>query len=201
MKEDRVMKEESKGMYLVDFCEVRNVKPNTVSAYINKHKDVFDGKVEREGKKMWLTDAAIDLLEKKYPLPQPIQMVQDPELVNSFRVLSEELNKVRKENAELVKNYWESQMALAESENQIKLLNAEMDNQIESHVQYRVEKAEEKHKKLCDAYDKTIKGYSERAEAAKEEKMKLENEIEKLKEALETEKKKSWIQKLFEKKS
>lgn len=66
-------------MKLQEFAESRNVKSGTISAYVNKHKDEFKGHFKRVGKEIDFDEIALKLLDKKYPTPKPIQVIEDTE--------------------------------------------------------------------------------------------------------------------------
>ena len=65
-------------MYLRDFAETRGVKVTTVAQYIREHPEI-DALTTMDGKFKVLSDEAIDILDKKYPMPKPVQVVQDTE--------------------------------------------------------------------------------------------------------------------------
>lgn len=75
-------------MRLRAFCEARNLKAGTVSAYINRHKDIKDN-CKRVNKELELNNKALSLLSEKYPLPEPIQVIQgvDPEEYEKLQLL------------------------------------------------------------------------------------------------------------------
>lgn len=66
-------------MFLIDFAENRNVKVNTITAYIKLHEQEFRGHTWLKDRKKWLDDTAVNLLEQKYPAPKPIQVIEDNE--------------------------------------------------------------------------------------------------------------------------
>lgn len=68
-----------KSMLIIEFAESRNEKPDTIRKYISRHKDEFKGHTTLSGSKMEIDDVAYDLLEKVYPMPKPIQIVEDTE--------------------------------------------------------------------------------------------------------------------------
>lgn len=64
---------------LSSFAKSREVSADTVATYIRRHKKMFEGMTERQGNKMFLDDRALELLEEVYPLPKPIQVIEDTE--------------------------------------------------------------------------------------------------------------------------
>lgn len=68
-------------MNITEFAKSRGVDPQAVQKYVARNKDLFDGKAVKDGKETRLLEAAIAILEKQYPLPQPVHVLQgiDPE--------------------------------------------------------------------------------------------------------------------------
>lgn len=64
---------------LSSFAKSREVSADTVATYIRRHKETFKGMTERQGNKMFLDDRAVELLEEVYPLPKPIEIIEDTE--------------------------------------------------------------------------------------------------------------------------
>lgn len=58
-----------------EFLKGREVKPNTLSNYIARHPELFEGHVKREGKNTFLDDEAVRILEEKYPLAKPVVII------------------------------------------------------------------------------------------------------------------------------
>lgn len=80
---------------LSSFAEERNIDKDTISQYIRRHPEMFDGHTKIEGKIMYLDDAAVGLLEEKYPLPKPIQIIEDVETIKELAETSKQLAKAR----------------------------------------------------------------------------------------------------------
>ena len=84
-------------MNISEFARERGVKPTTVSLYIRRHKEEFDDHIQPSttGNSLELDDTALKILDEKYPLQQPIQVLDhDPELerkVNEQNELIKEL--------------------------------------------------------------------------------------------------------------
>ena len=66
-------------VFLKDFSEERCVESSAVSAYIRRHPELFKGHTKKVGQKMKLDDTAIEILAKQYPLPKPIEVIEDTE--------------------------------------------------------------------------------------------------------------------------
>lgn len=62
-------------MTITEFARSRDLQVNTVSKYIREHQE-FTGHVRSVGKSRLLDDTALEMLDKKYPLPKPVQIVQ-----------------------------------------------------------------------------------------------------------------------------
>ena len=64
-------------MNISEFAASRSVATQAVSKYINRHPELFDGLVSRDGKNVVLSDAALEKLDKVYPLPKPVEVIVD----------------------------------------------------------------------------------------------------------------------------
>ena len=64
---------------LKKFAEERQVQPDAVTMYIRRHKKEFEGETKKEGNKLLLSETAVEKLDKIYPLPRPIEIIQDTE--------------------------------------------------------------------------------------------------------------------------
>lgn len=80
-------------MNISEFARDRGLKPTTVSLYIRRHQEEFDGHTRPSGtgNSLELDDVALDLLDKKYPRKeQPIQVLDhDPELERKIAAQNE----------------------------------------------------------------------------------------------------------------
>lgn len=65
-------------MKIKEFIKGRNVSYDTVRKYIVKNEKLFKGHIGRPNN-IVLDDEAISILDKKYPFPEPIQIVEDTE--------------------------------------------------------------------------------------------------------------------------
>ena len=66
-------------MIISEFADSRDVQSQVISRYIRRHFDEFQGHTKKNGKSVELDDTAIKLLEKKYALPKPVEVVVDKE--------------------------------------------------------------------------------------------------------------------------
>lgn len=82
-------------MEIKEFIDGRNVEYTAVYQYI-KRNPKFEGHIGKKGK-IVLDEYAVELLNEKYPLPQPIEMVQDPELLRKYNAVLEQLTMVQQQ--------------------------------------------------------------------------------------------------------
>lgn len=94
-------------MFLKDFAEMRGVKPDTVATYIRRHPEIA-ALTSTEGYHMVLSEEAIDILDKKYPMPKPVQVIQDTESLKKLNdaqefiiKLQEKMMQMAEENSRL----------------------------------------------------------------------------------------------------
>ena len=88
-------------MKISDFIDGRGVTYDTVRKYIVNHPELFKGHIGRTNN-IVLDDVAIEILEKKYPFPDPVQVIQDTEAREKLQALTEKYIKVLEENKLLV---------------------------------------------------------------------------------------------------
>ena len=155
---------------IADFAEERNVDRNAVTQYIRRHDELFKGHTEVKGNCMFVDDDAMILLDKKYPLPKPIEVIEDTEsrakLIKTQELVIQLQDKL---------NRAQTQIAQAEA---TKLL------------------LEDKEAQLEREYERSAKAEA-RIASAEGQMESLRTEIEKLQEELERERAKTWVQKLF----
>lgn len=115
-------------MLIIEFAESRNEKPDTIRKYISRHKDEFEGHTSFSGTKMEIDDVAYEMLEKVYPMPKPIQIVEDTESRRKLVQAQELIIRMQMQMMEM-----QEKVALAEAsralledrENQISEMQAE----------------------------------------------------------------------------
>lgn len=83
-------------MNISEFAESRNLQSQTVSIYIRRHPEQFDGHTSRDGKSVELDEVALDLLDKAYPLPQPVEIIKDTEILKALSATQRELTEAQK---------------------------------------------------------------------------------------------------------
>ncbi len=156
---------------ITEFSEQRNEDRDTVNAYIRKHPEIQKD-VSKKGKNT-VIDTASDgyaLLDKQYPLPKPIEVIEDTEsrakLIKTQELVIQLQDKLNR-----------AQMQIAQAE-ATKILLEDKETQLERE------------------YERSAKA-EERATTAEGQMESLRTEIEKLQEELERERAKTWVQKLF----
>lgn len=175
------------GFHLVSsFAESRNVDRNAITQYIRRHPDLFEGHTIVESQRMYFDDAAMEFLDKQYPLPSPVEVIPD---TKSRELLLAEQQKTIMLQDELMKlkdQLHESQLKLAKQENNILLLE-DRSKRMESENTEMKEKIEQQAQKIAetstslDFIEKERDAASDRAEEQKALKEAAEREIEELK--------------------
>lgn len=111
-------------MNITEFVKGRNVDRNAVCMYIRRHSKEFSGHTKTVGKSVELDEFAIELLEKKYPLPSPVEVVEDKESREKLLKAQEYIIVLQQQLADL-----KEQAALAEVR---QLLIEDRDNRIDT---------------------------------------------------------------------
>ena len=160
-----------KALKIQEFIQGRNVKYGTVIQYIKRHSDVFKNHTGRSKGKVELDEFAVAELEKIYPFPQPVEVIEDFEarkaLIEAQQKiidLQEQLNKVLPILAEAKyrESLLESETARAnkaESEkiDNLKQLGKINDNyQIEQEISYLLEQQLDYKKKQIDELKREV---------------------------------------------
>lgn len=163
-----------------DFAETRHEDRDTVNAYIRKHPEIQEY-VIRQGKNTAIdTDSkGYALLDKKYPLPQMVQVIDDVESIK-------QLAKAREMIIQLQGRLDEASTKIAQAE-AIEALLEDKKLQLEK-AESRLEKTENR---LSKTEEKLDKSSTELQDARKT--------IDELRAELEAERSKTWLQKLLKK--
>jgi TolA-binding protein len=66
-------------MTITEFARARNVQAQTISIYIKRHEKLFKGHTSKAGKTIELDEVALKILDEKYPLPKPVEIIEDTE--------------------------------------------------------------------------------------------------------------------------
>lgn len=110
-------------MTIAEFCRGRNVDSQTVRKYINRHSNDFKGHTGKDGREITLDNHALHILEDKYPLPSPIEVIDDIEtrkkLIEAQEIIIRLQSKLQ-----------EQTMAIAQSE-ALKLLLEDREKQLQ----------------------------------------------------------------------
>jgi len=154
-----------KALKIQEFIQGRNVKYGTVTQYIKRHNDVFKDHIGRSKGKIELDDFAVAELDKIYPLPKPVEVIEDVEarkaLIEAQQKiidLQEQLNKALPMLAEAKyrESLLESETARANKAESEKIENLKQlgkinDNyQIEQEISYLLEQQLDDKKKQID---------------------------------------------------
>lgn len=162
-------------MKINDFINGRSVTYDTVRKYIVNHPDLFKGHIGRTNN-IVLDDVAIEILEKKYPFPEPVQVIQDAEAREKLQAITEKYINVLEENKLLVEQ------------------NAQL-----LVIQTKQKYLEEENRNLSAELDEGVR-YAEYLEDELEKRKAsyefLQRQFKKVESDLEMEKKKNWWDKL-----
>ena len=145
------------------------MKPDTVAAYIREHAAEFEGHTQMDGKAKVLDEVALELLDRKYPIPQPIQLVPDTEAINA---LLKELNESRKQAGEL----YQKLLQLTELNSELQLKAAQVPL-LEGFIQDAKALAEEKGQEAAAARQEAAAA-TQRADQAERERDEARSELD-----------------------
>ncbi len=152
-------------MTITEYAKLRNQSPQTVSRWINNHKDLFDGHIKTSGKTKELDEIAVRELDNQYP-PRLVQVVEDVELQrkaeNYLQKIMELQNELSQNKADMLLLYdkfletehnaallKERTTRLQETEEELKKLQQEhKESEIELAIQH------EKTRTLTDELDR-----------------------------------------------
>lgn len=76
-------------MKVTDFLKGRDVERQAVTRYINRHEEIFKGHTEKVGKEIELDSVAVEELEKVYPYPKPVTIINGISQEELIRVQNE----------------------------------------------------------------------------------------------------------------
>lgn len=164
------------------FIEFRNVEYDTIRRYISRNPEIFKGHTGRPGR-IELDDYAVEQLEKKYPLPHPVQVVEDTSARKKLSDMQEKLIFVMEQNQKLIQENAELRMI--------------QNNQTLLEDKLRIE--EKLKDEAIDAYHDIFDRYERQADFIDELRKILNYDTQekiKLQKALEQEKRKTWLDKL-----
>lgn len=132
-------------MYLKDFAESRNESSHTIATYIRRHPEEFDGHTSMSGNRLVLDDEAIEMLDKVYPLPKPVEIIVDHEsrdklikALEEIRVLEKEI----KESYQIVADAKATLMLLEDKKQELEASRADFEAERERADSLLLENAE-----------------------------------------------------------
>jgi hypothetical protein len=102
---------------VTEFLKGREAERQAVTRYINRHEEIFKGHTERVGKELELDSVAVEELDKVYPIPKPVTIING--------VPQEEHIKVQNELIMSQKTINELQSRLLEAQEQIAIGKAQ----------------------------------------------------------------------------
>ena len=108
-------------MNLTEFAESRNVKINAISNYMSRHAEKFAGHTKKVGKSIELDEVAMSILDEKYPLPRPVQIMNGVE-PEEHKAVQDKLTAAQDFIIKLQDKMMEDQKLLAQAEAQKQLL-------------------------------------------------------------------------------
>lgn len=161
-------------MKLSDFARQRKIPRDTITQYIRRNSELFEGHTKVDGKWLIIDETAEELLNEKYPLPQMVQIIEDTES-------RAKLIKAQEAIIQLQGQLNEATTKIAQAE-AVKLMLEDKEEQLE--------KTEERLLKTENTLE------TERTEA-KQAIEQYKADIARLQEELAQERSKTWIQKLF----
>lgn len=82
-------------MKIKQFAESHNVKYESVSMYISRHKELFEGHIKIVGKCNYLDNEAIKILEKQYPPKVSYESIENKEFKEKYFESLEEINRLQ----------------------------------------------------------------------------------------------------------
>ena len=171
-------------MLLQDFAAQRGVKANTVAAYMLAHATEFEGHTTMDGKQKVLDEVALELLDAKYPLPRPVQIIQDTEAREQLAVALRELADARGRIGEIY-----GQLLDAQQRAHVAELAAARVEQLQAAVDDQQVKIEQAAAELQQAQEAALQAQAGQRAA--------ELQVEQLREELQAERSKSWIQRIL----
>ncbi len=135
-------------VFLKDFAKERNVNTDALTAYIRRHKEDFKGHTKTKDKKMEIDKTAYELLDKIYPLPRPIEIVEDKES-------REKLLKAQEYIIQLQAKINEQALQIAEANN-IKLLLEDKTSQL-TDARQEIDHLKEQNDRLQEKYETELR--------------------------------------------
>ena len=154
-------------MNISEFARSRGVEPQTVRHYVNDH-EYIKKHTKKVGKTVELSEEAIEFLDKIYPLPRPVQLMNgvDPD---EHKAVQDKLTAAQEFIIKLQNKMMEDQKLLAQAEAQKILLEDR-----ESQLKIATEEGEKKDTEI-DLQKKKIEEQNRQLEELKNENERLKN--------------------------
>lgn len=173
-------------MKIKDFIQGRSVSYQTIRKYITNHPELFTGHIGKKNN-IELDDVAIDLLEQKYPLSKPVELIEDTENLKKLMQAQELIIHLQQELNEKTEQLLESkkhEYLLEAKYEQVKELAIKADSlkNENANLKMNIEALERKNEREYDEFEE----YKDRQR----------KKVERLENALEHEKNKTWWDKL-----
>ncbi len=162
-------------MTITEFASARNEQAQTVSIFIKRHPEQFEGHTKKVGKTVELDEVALEILEKQYPLPRPVQLLNGVDPAEYQAVLKEkadavsDLAEARNIIIMMKDKMMEKEKLLAQAEAQKILLEDR-----ESQLKIATEEGEKKDTEI-DLQKKKIEEQNRQLEELKNENERLKN--------------------------
>ncbi len=124
-------------MNITEFASARNEQAQTISIYIKRHPELFEGHTQKVGKTVEMAEVALEILEKQYPLPRPVQLLNgvDPDehkaVVDKLSSAQEYIIKLHETVEQLKDKVNENEKLIAQAEAQ-KILLEDKNSQLEA---------------------------------------------------------------------
>lgn len=184
-----LLKKEVKTLKIQEFIKDRNVKYSTVFQYIKRNRKMFDGHIGRASR-IELDDYAIELLSKKYPKPEIIEVVEDTRTRDELVIVKEQLMAAQQIIIKLQQQAMESANKIAEAEAFRYLLDIEKSKTAENAA-----KLAESELKV-ERSEKVVAFLKDELEDNWEEGEELRNKINQLEKEIEALKNRSFLSRL-----
>lgn len=121
-------------MTITEFCKGREVDSQAVRKYIDRHPEEFANHTGKKGRETTLDEDAIRLLEEKYPLAKPVEVIKGIDPKDYAAVLEQlaqakdiiiKLQQARQEDLQKIAAAEATQILLEDKENQLRELKEE----------------------------------------------------------------------------
>ena len=114
-------------MKIVEFARERGVEPSAVHKYLERNPEL-KAKCERSGNKLILTEEVIKVLDKQYPYPKPVVVINGRteeeynEALEEVIITQKKLNAAKEEIIRLQNELTDQKMLLLEQEHGVALM-------------------------------------------------------------------------------